>query len=178
MWYNKKTLKISYVEKKAKNEFSGKWFLIGVASECNFLKTNNYKVQATSMVITQPKEEKKVSVSTFRKLDGICWEIRQEYQKSKSDGRFLLKGRGYRNYVDVVVGETDYNSYAILYYGKQRTISLKLYGRQEDIGNDIIFKFEKYAVDQNIQEDFVYYFPKYGFCESADEFHILNEVKN
>lgn len=37
-------------------------------------------------------------------------------------------GRGYGSKVDVVVAETDHSSYAILYYQKGRSISVKLYG--------------------------------------------------
>lgn len=37
-------------------------------------------------------------------------------------------GRGYGNKVDVVVGDTDPSSYAILYFQRGRSVSVKLYG--------------------------------------------------
>lgn len=37
-------------------------------------------------------------------------------------------GKGYMGQVDVVLGETDYQNYAILYYLRRNKITLKLYG--------------------------------------------------
>uniref|UniRef100_A0A8C3PA27 Lipocalin/cytosolic fatty-acid binding domain-containing protein n=1 Tax=Chrysemys picta bellii TaxID=8478 RepID=A0A8C3PA27_CHRPI len=76
--------------------------------------------------------------------------------------------------VDVVVGETDYSSYAILYYQKLRKISIKLYGRSVRVSDAIVGKFEQRITEMNMSEDFTYYFPTYGFCESADQFHLLD----
>ncbi|MBN3304205.1 complement component C8 gamma chain [Amia ocellicauda] len=157
-------------------QMAGKWYLLGVASECNYLRENNFKLEGTTITLTAPSSPKApLSVSTLRKLDLQCWDIRQEYQTMKTTGRFLLKGRGASNNIDIVIGETDYRSYAILYYQKRRKISVKLYGRSTEIPEDIIDKFEQSALNQKITNDFIYYFPKYGFCESADEFHILHE---
>lgn len=86
--------------------------------------------------------------------DGICWQVRQLYGDTGLPGRFLLQGeearpagdegaglgkgltwltqlrlaRGARGAVDVVVGETDYGSFAILYLERARQLSVKLYG--------------------------------------------------
>lgn len=155
-------------------QFAGKWFLIGVASKCEYLKENNYRVEATTIVVSpDPNEANTLPFSTFRKLDGICWEIRHKYQQTGAPGRYSLKVRGYKSNVDVVVGDTDYNTYAMLYFQKQRGISVKLYTRSATVANDIIQKYEQSAKEQGIEDDFIYYFPKYGFCESADQFHIL-----
>ncbi|XP_078498212.1 complement component C8 gamma chain [Lissotriton helveticus] len=155
-------------------QFAGKWFLIGVASKCEYLKENNFRVEATTIVVTpDPKDAKSLPISTFRKLDGICWDIRHKYQQTGAPGRYSLKVRGYKSNVDVVVGETDYSTYAVLYFQKQRTITVKLYARSATVASLIIEKYEQRAKEQGIEEDFIYYFPKYGFCESADQFHIL-----
>ncbi|KAK6494809.1 complement component C8 gamma chain-like [Huso huso] len=158
------------------DQLTGKWFLIGVASKCEYLRENNFRVEGTSVVLSRSSTQKiALDVSTLRKLDLQCWDIRQEYCSTKTNGRLLLKGRGSGNDVDIVVGETDYQSYAILYYQQRRKITVKLYGRSSDIPDNIIDKFQEAVLKQNIGEDFIYYFPKYGFCESADEFHILRE---
>ncbi|KAJ1145631.1 hypothetical protein NDU88_011917 [Pleurodeles waltl] len=155
-------------------QFSGKWFLIGVASRCEYLKENHYRLEATTIVVSaDPKDTKKLPISTFRQLDGICWEIRHGYQQTGAPGRYSLKVRGYKSNVDVVVGDTDYNTYAMLYFQKQRSISVKLYARSATVANNIIEKYEQSVKEQGIEEDFIYYFPKYGFCKSADQFHIL-----
>ncbi|XP_006022758.1 complement component C8 gamma chain [Alligator sinensis] len=159
------------------HQLAGKWFLVGVASKCDYLREFNHQLEATSIVAAIP-DGKTLAISTFRRLDGICWNIKQQYNPTKTTGRFLLKGRGYGGNVDVVVGETDYNSYAILYYQKRRKISIKLYGRDIRVSDAVISKFEQHVTDMNMNEDLTYYFPTYGFCDSADEFHILDETKN
>ncbi|XP_075435220.1 complement component C8 gamma chain isoform X2 [Ascaphus truei] len=161
------------------NQFAGKWFLVGVASECDYLKESNHRVEATIIQVSPSKAAKgagSLSVSTFRKLDGICWEIKQEYQQNKAKGKFILKARGYKGQLDVVVGETDHQSYAILYYQRQRKITVKLYARKATVGDDIIRRYEERISKMGIDMEFIYYFPTYGFCEQADQFHILNEA--
>ncbi|KAM4662109.1 complement component C8 gamma chain [Discoglossus pictus] len=166
------------------NQFAGKWFLVAVASECNYLKENNHQVEPTIIQasITKnaktPKAEEHLAISTFRKLDGICWEIKHEYLQTKAKGRYILKARGYRGQLDAVVGETDYRSYAIVYYQRQRKITVKLYARTATVSDDITNKYEDHVSKLGIDMEFIYYFPTYGFCESADQFHILNEVSS
>ncbi|XP_056396985.1 complement component C8 gamma chain [Hyla sarda] len=161
-------------------QFSGTWYLLSVASECNYLKTENHRVEATMAKISPSKKDRgpeTMAVSTFRKLDGICWEIKHSYLPSKSDkGRFTLKAQGYSGSLDMVVGDTDYQNYAILYYQKKNKITLKLYGRKTSVSDSIYLKFDDLVKKQGIDLEFIYAFPSYGFCDSADQFHILNEV--
>ncbi|XP_018412242.1 PREDICTED: complement component C8 gamma chain [Nanorana parkeri] len=159
------------------NKFAGKWYLLSVASECNYLKTNNHRVEATLIKASASKTYQGVevlSISTFRELDGICWEIKHAYETKKIKGRFILKAKGYLGQVDVVLAETDYQNYAILYYQRRNKITLKLYGRKTTATNDIYRKFDDHATKQGIELEYIYPFPAYGFCETADRFHILN----
>nr|XP_031531989.1 uncharacterized protein LOC102537286 isoform X4 [Vicugna pacos]XP_031531990.1 uncharacterized protein LOC102537286 isoform X4 [Vicugna pacos] len=115
-----------------------------------------------------------MAVSTFRKLDGICWQVRQLYGDTGLPGRFLLQARGARGAVDVVVGETDYGSFAILYLERARQLSVKLYARSLPVRDSVLSVFEQRVQGTNLTEDHILFFPKYGFCEAADQFHILD----
>ncbi|XP_074747312.1 complement component C8 gamma chain isoform X2 [Strix uralensis] len=157
-------------------QLAGRWFLVGMASRCGYLAEHSHRLEATAVTVTV-LDGQSLAISTFRKLDGICWEIRQRYLPAQARGRFLLKGRGYGSKVDVVVGETDHSSYAILYYQKGRSISVKLYGRTSRVSDAIADKFEQRVRAVGLSEDVTCYFPTYGFCDSADEFHILDETK-
>ncbi|KAM8934343.1 complement component C8 gamma chain [Pelodytes ibericus] len=159
------------------DKFAGKWYLLSVASECNYLKVNNHRVEATTIQASQatkPQKSDNLSVHTLRKMDGICWEIRQNYLKNKMNGRYILNAPGPVK-THMVVGETDYDRYAILYYQTQRKINLKLYGRTTTVANEIYQKFDELAAKQGIELHYIYPFPMYGFCEKADQFHILDE---
>ncbi|XP_072287535.1 complement component C8 gamma chain [Pyxicephalus adspersus] len=162
------------------NQFAGKWYLLSVASECNYLKTNNHRVEATLIQVYASRTTRGIgamAVSTFRELDSICWEIKHSYQTNKATGRFTLKAKGYMGQVEVVIAETDYHNYAILYYQRRNKITLKLYGRKTKVTNDIYRMFDVHVKKQGIDLEFIYPFPEYGFCEEADQFHILNEVR-
>ncbi|XP_032088427.1 complement component C8 gamma chain [Thamnophis elegans] len=154
--------------------FAGKWFLVGVASDCLYLRENGYRVEATNVVVSVT-DRGSLLFSTFRPLEGICWNIKQSYFARQTPGRFLLKGRGAP--VDVVVRETDYSSYAVLYFQKNRKISAKLYGRTAQLPTDTLKKFEAAMAALGISDDLIFYYPVYGFCSSADQFHILDETR-
>ncbi|KGL97464.1 Complement component C8 gamma chain, partial [Charadrius vociferus] len=154
-------------------QLAGRGFLVGMASCCSYLAEQSHRLEATAVTVTVLGGQS-LAISTFRKLDGMCWEIRQRYLPAQAHGRFLLKGRGYGSKVDVVVGETDHSTYAILYYQKGQNISVKLYGRTSQVSDAIVDKFKQRVRAVGLSEDVTYYFPPYGFCDSADEFHILD----
>ncbi|XP_042642782.1 complement component C8 gamma chain isoform X2 [Tyto alba] len=152
--------KVAAQEELSLPQLTGRWFLVGMASRCGYLVEHSHRLEATAMTVTV-LDGQSLAISTFRKLDGTCWEIRQRYLPAQAHGRFLLKGHGYGSKVDMVVGETDYSSYTILYYQKGRNISVKLYGRTSQVSDDIVDKFEQRVRAVGLSEDVTYYFPTY-----------------
>ncbi|XP_061867656.1 complement component C8 gamma chain isoform X2 [Colius striatus] len=157
-------------------QLAGSWFLVGMVSPCSALAEQSHRLEATAVTVSVPDEQSLV-ISTFRRLDGTCWEIWQRYLPAQAHGGFLLKGHGYGGTVHMLVGETDHSSYAILYYQRGRSISLKLYGRSSRVSDAIADRFEQRARAVGLSQDLIYYFPTYGFCTTTDEFHILDESK-
>ncbi|XP_059782072.1 complement component C8 gamma chain isoform X2 [Balaenoptera ricei] len=169
---------ISTIQPKANfdtQQFSGTWFLVAVASSCRSLQEQGHRAEATTLHVTP--QGAAMAVSTFRKLDGICWQVRQLYGDTGLPGRFLLQARGARGAVDVVVGETDYRGFAIVYLERARQLSVKLYARSLPVSESFLSVFEQRVQGANLTEDHILFFPKYGFCEAADQFHVLDEVK-
>ncbi|KAL2085897.1 hypothetical protein ACEWY4_019217 [Coilia grayii] len=160
------------------NQMAGKWYLISVASKCPYLLENGFKVESTIISLTPPTAtDAPVLVSTLRKLNQQCWEIKQEYQTTKDKGRFLIANKNERKNIDIVIGETDHSSYAILYYQRHGKISMKLYGRSSKVPDSIADKFEDIAAKQNLGLDYVFQFPDYSFCETPDKDHVLGKPK-
>ncbi|NXA80026.1 CO8G protein, partial [Thryothorus ludovicianus] len=154
-------------------QLSGDWFLVGMASRCSYLAEHSHQLEATKMTMTI-LDGQSLAISTFRKLDRMCWEIRQHYLPAQTPGHFLLKGHRKSSKVDVVVGEAHPSSFVVLYYQKGHSISVKLYGRSSQVSDAIMDKFEQRVRAVGLSEDVTYYFPTYGFCDSADEFHVLD----
>nr|XP_026251271.1 complement component C8 gamma chain isoform X3 [Urocitellus parryii] len=113
-------------------------------------------------------------INTSRKLDGICWQVRQLYRDTEVPGRFLLQAQGARAPVHMVVAATDYQGFAILYLERARQLSVKLYARSLPVSDSVLSVFEQQVKSANLTEDQILYFPKYGFCKAADQFHILD----
>ncbi|NWY39937.1 CO8G protein, partial [Sylvia atricapilla] len=149
-------------------QLAGNWFLVGMASRCSYLAEHSHQLEATMVTMTVLDGES-LAISTFRKLDRVCWEIRQHYLPAQAPGRFLLKGEGnWKNSkVDMVVGEADPTSFIILYYEEGQKISVKLYGRSSVVGDAVMDKFEQRARAVGLSEDVTYYFPTYGGWHTA-----------
>ncbi|XP_074145209.1 complement component C8 gamma chain isoform X2 [Sminthopsis crassicaudata] len=159
------------------HQFSGTWFLVAVSSKCSHLLESSHRSEATwiQAMVSGPA----LAVSTFRKLDGICWQIKQKYEPTELQGRYHLQGRRQRSRgVEIVVGETDYHQYAILYYQRDQQFSIKLYARSFPVSDDVLSKYEQQVTDATLSEDFIFYFPTYGFCDSSHDFQILDEMKS
>ncbi|XP_011368218.1 complement component C8 gamma chain isoform X3 [Pteropus vampyrus] len=166
---------ISAIRPKANfdaQQFAGTWLLVAVASSCRFLQEQGHRAEATTMQVAP--QGTAMAIDTFRKLDGMCWQVRQLYGSTQVPGRFLLQARGARGAVDVVVGDTDYQSFAILYLERARRLSVKLYARSLPVGDAALNTFEQRVQGANLTEDHIWFFPKYGFCDTADQFHILD----
>ncbi|XP_052505304.1 complement component C8 gamma chain isoform X1 [Budorcas taxicolor] len=166
---------ISTIQPKANfdaQQFAGTWLLVAVASPCRHLQEQGHRAEATTLHAAP--QGSAMTVSTFRKLDGICWAVRQLYGDTGRPGRFLLQARGARGPVDVVVGDTDYHGFAVLYLERARQLSVKLYVRSLPVGDSFLSVFEQRVQGANLTEDHTLFFPKYGFCEAADQFHTLD----
>ncbi|KAM5298576.1 complement component C8 gamma chain [Ctenodactylus gundi] len=151
-------------------QFAGTWFLVAVGSACRYLQEQGHRAEATALHAA-PQGAAMV-VSTLRSLDGVCWQVRQLYRDTGVPGRLLIQGR--RGPVHVVIAETDYRGFAILYLEQAGRLSLKLYARTLPVSDSILSGFERRVQDANLTEEQVFFFPTYGFCEAADQFHVLD----
>ncbi|XP_016350748.1 uncharacterized protein LOC107695378 [Sinocyclocheilus anshuiensis] len=69
-----------------------------------------------------------------------CWEIKQNYMKTKTPGQLFLQGKRPAENVDIMVLETDYSSYATVVFKRAGKITMKLYGRSSEVPDNILEK--------------------------------------
>ncbi|XP_047381318.1 complement component C8 gamma chain isoform X3 [Sciurus carolinensis] len=85
---------VSTIQPKARfsaQQFSGTWLLVGVGSACRSLQEQGHQAEATTLHVAP--QGAAMLISTSRKLDGVCWQVRQLYRDTGVPGRFLLQAR-------------------------------------------------------------------------------------
>ncbi|XP_022045703.1 complement component C8 gamma chain [Acanthochromis polyacanthus] len=159
-------------------QMTGTWYLLNTASKCSYLINHGTKVEPTVMTLTRPAgSNQMLSVSTKTRHNHQCWEILQVYHLTPTSGRLTLKGARPELNIDIVIAETDYTSYAIMYYQKHGKITLKLYSRSvDDLSEPMLTKFEELAEKQGLGLAYLFPFPTYSHCGAVDRDHIINCV--
>ncbi|GAA6228346.1 complement component C8 gamma chain [Lates japonicus] len=157
---------------------TGIWYLLNTASKCSYLINHGTKVEATVMTLTHSSASNQtLSVSTKTRHNHQCWEILQVYDLTPTPGKLTLKGPRPELNTEIVIGETDYTSYAVLYYQKKGKITMKLYGRSVDnLSEPMLTKFEQLAAKQDLGLAYLFPFPTYSHCGNVDQDHIINCV--
>ncbi|KAL7374090.1 hypothetical protein ABVT39_021847 [Epinephelus coioides] len=159
-------------------QMTGTWYLLNTASKCSYLINHGTKVEPTVMTLTRssPTDET-LSVSTKTRHNHQCWEILQVYDLTPTPGKLTLKGTRPELNTEIAIGETDYTSYAIMYYQKRGKITMKLYGRSTDNLSELMLtKFEQLAEKQGLGLAYLFPFPTYSHCGDVDQDHVINCV--
>ncbi|CAN9506161.1 unnamed protein product [Ophioblennius macclurei] len=157
---------------------TGIWYLLNTASKCSYLIKHGTKVEPTVMNLTfSSVSDQTLSVSTKTRHNHQCWEILQHYDLTSNPARLTLKGARPELNTDIVIGDTDHNSYAILYYQRLGKITMKLYTRSvDDLSEPILSKFEQLAEKQGLSLAYLFPFPTYSHCGTVDQDHVINCV--
>ncbi|XP_034038225.1 complement component C8 gamma chain [Thalassophryne amazonica] len=159
-------------------QMSGTWYLLNTASKCSYLVKHGTKVEPTVMVLSAPSDQK-LTVSTKTRHNHQCWEIRQVYHLTTTPGRLTLKGLRPELNTEIIIGDTDYSSYAVVYYQKRGEMTLKLYGRSVDnLSEPVLTKFEQLAEKQGFGLAFLFPFPTYSHCGLVDEDHVISKFRS
>ncbi|KAM9712883.1 complement component C8 gamma chain [Menidia menidia] len=155
------------------DQMAGKWYLINTASKCPLMLKQASSMEPTVMTLTRLSDQT-LSVSTKTRHNHQCWEILQVYHQTPTTGRLLLKGRNPDLDTVVVIGESDYSSYAILFYQKRGEVTVKLYTRSPDnLPEPVLVKFEQVSEKHGLGLAYVFGLPTYSHCGDVDKDHVI-----
>ncbi|XP_072234184.1 complement component C8 gamma chain [Leuresthes tenuis] len=157
-------------------QMTGKWYLINTASKCPLMIKRATNMEPTVLTLTSLSDQA-LSVSTKTRHNHQCWEILQVYHLTSTKGRLTLKGANPELDTAIVIGETDYTSYAVMFYQKRGKVTVKLYTRSPDnLSEPTLTKFEELAEKHGLGLAYVFGLPTYSHCEDVDQDHVINCV--
>ncbi|KAM9332611.1 complement component C8 gamma chain [Pholidichthys leucotaenia] len=151
---------------------TGKWYLLYTASKCSYLINRGTSVEPTVMTLSiSPESNQMLSVSTKTRHNHQCWEIMQVYYITSTPGVLFLKGSNPKLNTEIVIADTDHNSYAIMYYKKLGKVTMKLYVRSVGftVSEPLLTKFEELAEKENMPRAYHFPFPSYSKSEKASQ---------
>ncbi|XP_038638072.1 prostaglandin D2 synthase a [Scyliorhinus canicula] len=149
------------------NQFLGKWYIIGMASDARWFTSRRHKF-TMSTILMKPVENDKVETILTKVRRGKCLQIILPYRMTEQDGQFEFHSDRWKSDNDVYVAETNYDEYALIHNiittGPEVRTLVKLYGRGKELRPDILERFRQYCLTHGLEEENIVTFPKRNEC--------------
>uniref|UniRef100_UPI00398F2225 lipocalin-like n=1 Tax=Pristiophorus japonicus TaxID=55135 RepID=UPI00398F2225 len=149
------------------NQFLGKWYIIGMASDARWFTTRKEKFQM-STILMKPAENDTVETILTKQKCGECYQIIFPYKKTEQEGRFKFHSDRWNNDQEVYVTRTNYDEYAVVHSiltkGSEITTLVKLYGRGQELRQAIVERFRQYCLEQGLEKENILTFAKQEEC--------------
>ncbi|XP_078082864.1 protein AMBP [Mustelus asterias] len=154
------------------NQFLGTWYALGVSCDCPWFKKYKDKMAITKLTMSQSEDHKLIGAFQYDR-NGTCVNVTGQYEMRDPPGHFAFSsGSAHANTADIRVTETNYNEYALLFYGRMiqlnQTKSIALYGRTRKLKKEINEKFKQSALKHGFSEDLILFLPERGACVPWD----------
>ncbi|XP_017273638.1 lipocalin [Kryptolebias marmoratus] len=150
---------------------AGKWYLIGIASNSQWLASRRATMKMSTAVLT-PTADGDLEMS-FASLtsDGSCWRKNKLAKKTDVPGKFTYTCEHSGSLKDVRVVDLKSDEYALIHVVKKKeaetTTVTKLYGRGEELGADVKQKFRQLALQAGTLPENIVFPPKNAECPAA-----------
>ncbi|XP_048469645.1 lipocalin-like [Rhincodon typus] len=150
------------------DQFIGKWYIIGMASDAQWFTTRKDKF-SMSTILMKPAENDKVETVLTKTRRGRCLQIIFPYRMTGRKGQFFFHSDRWNNDHDVYVTETNYDEYALIHNtitkGPEVTTLVKLYGRDQELRPELLEKFRQYSLAHGLEEQNIVTFAKQDECK-------------
>ncbi|XP_049460339.1 protein AMBP-like [Epinephelus fuscoguttatus] len=150
------------------NRFLGTWHDVAVASSCPYMQRNRGDAAIGTLILQSGTEGK---LKTTRRVlrQGTCKEMTVDYELTTTPGRFTYHVARWAADVDAYVVHTNYNEYAIVIMGKQKSsgdksTSVKLYSRTMTVRDTVLQDFKTLVREQGMSDDTIIIKQDKGDC--------------
>ncbi|XP_015260132.1 PREDICTED: lipocalin-like [Cyprinodon variegatus] len=150
---------------------AGKWYLIGFATNAQwFVKRKATMKMGTAMLNPTAEGDLDISYASLSS-DGSCWRKNSLAKKTDTPGRFTYTCQRWGSENDMRVVDVNYEQYALIYTTKKKagelTTVTKLYGREEEVGAEVMEKFRQMSLEAGALPENIVFLPKQPECPAA-----------
>ncbi|XP_034034392.1 lipocalin [Thalassophryne amazonica] len=152
-------------------QVTGKWFLIGFATNAQWFINHRSSMKMGTAKIT-PTADGDLNISYAGLTPGgSCWRINSMAKKADVPGKFTYTSQRWGSENEMTIVEVKYNKYAMIHMistkGGVPTIINKLYGRGAELSSDVLEKFRIFSLKTGILPENIAVLPKNGECPAA-----------
>ncbi|NWJ05155.1 AMBP protein, partial [Crypturellus undulatus] len=138
----------------------GKWYDIAIATTCKWMKNYKEKFNMGTLVLGPGQSDDQISTISTRLRQDDCTHVSGEYQKTSTPGRYTYYNPKWDVSIKSYVLRTNYEEYAVILMKKKSsfgpTTTLKLYGMNPELREDLIEAFRQLALEMGIPEDSIF----------------------
>ncbi|XP_038623953.1 lipocalin-like [Tachyglossus aculeatus] len=154
------------------DEFTGKWYSIGMASNSQWFKDKKHLMTTCVSIVSPVGDGNLNQTSTFPRNDR-CEKRTMLLERTSQPGRFSYKSLRWGSDHEVRVVETNYDEYAVMFTTKSKgsgNFSMAiLYGRSKDLRPELKKNFIEFAKSQGFTDDSIIFLPKTDKCMEETE---------
>ncbi|MBN3304173.1 lipocalin [Amia ocellicauda] len=149
-------------------KFSGKWYLIGFATNAPWFVAKKTAMKQGVVVFT-PTAGGDLDMSySSKKADGTCWQATHLATKTETPGRFTFFSQRWGNNNDMRIVESKYEEYTMVYTiktkGEDTSTLLKIYSRTTELRPELLQKFRQFCIENGIEKDNIAILPVNDEC--------------
>ncbi|NXN31976.1 AMBP protein, partial [Nycticryphes semicollaris] len=138
----------------------GKWYDIAIGTTCTWMKNYKEKFSMGTLVLGPGPSANQISTSSTRLRQGDCTRISGEYQKTSTPGIYTYYNPKWDVSIQSYMLRTNYEEYAVILMKKKSSFgpstTLKLYGMNPELREDLIESFQQLALEMGIPADSIF----------------------
>lgn len=149
---------------------SGKWYLIGFATNAQWFISRKESMKMGTAMLTPSNGDLNMAYASLRS-DGSCWRMNNLAKKTSVPGKFTYTSERWGSENDMRIVDAKYDEYALIYTIKTNgdfpTVVTKLYGRAADLSPDLLEKFRLFSLENGVLPQNIAFLAKNGECSAA-----------
>ncbi|XP_025905260.1 lipocalin-like [Nothoprocta perdicaria] len=148
-------------------QFTGKWYSIGLASNSNWFKDKKHLMKMCTTVVSATADGNLEVTSTYPKADR-CETKNSLYIKTEQPGRFSYTSPRWGSKHDIRIVETNYDEYALvateISKNSGTSTMVLLYSRTKELSPERLERFTQFSKEQGLADEDILILPKTDKC--------------